>query len=259
VLLEGGNMKKEKKNNNTDEFQDFLDKILNFTFWYTVSSIVLIYLGSLSLSRVPLDAPLRSFFVGDVNTWIIFFGTILGGSLTVFGVLYTIVFNLKIKKKEELTRKKNEVTKNRPYIVCDMLKLTQSDQHTVQGTLIFKNISHNPARNLCLDENKSSVNISGIDIRTNISFMCQSIQFIGDNNAQEAFFYIDFPVAECKAPLHCHVHFEFNYLDLVGENIFSHTVLLDGSIDLIKVNKKVSRISYDSGDFAIINEFNWLA
>lgn len=248
----------EKRNERFEEYQKYLDKILRFTIFYMLGVAVFVNLLVFSLSRISPNQFPRTVIIGSSDTWIMFFGALFGGSLTVFGVLFSIIFSLKLKREEQLESDVLEITKNRPYIICDDFRFDYRDENDeINGFLFFKNLSKNSVRDLEIDHEMSFVNLEGVEYSSSNFFRVASHQFIGESDSCEVFFHVKFPLTIVGHDLHCHMHFEIKYHDLTGLNTFSHTLLLDGTLDIVEDENQNLKINYYRDSFNTINIFNW--
>lgn len=79
---------------------EILDRISNFTLLILAISPVLVYLIVLVIDIVVLRFPTLFYVEGSKNAWIGFAGSIIGGAMTMFALVFTIQHNEKQHKKE---------------------------------------------------------------------------------------------------------------------------------------------------------------
>lgn len=247
----------QDKNTKLNVYKKLFEGFIGFTLFYIAFITIFIYQTALLFSKLPNDHFLRLFFVSNTDTWILFFGSMFGGSLTLFGVLFTLIYDLKLKKEERLAQEKIEVTKNRPYIICEDIKFIDNESSEIFGVLIIKNLSNNPVRELQVNREKSFVDISSVNDRSLINYQINNHQFIGEKDKCEVLFNIAFPISTPQDDVSCHIHIEFEYYDLSGNYCFSHVVILDGNVDIALDQNNNLRFYYYNHNFDIFNNFSW--
>lgn len=246
-----------KKNNieNHDEFQELLDRIIKFTFVYSTVFSVLIYLFALSISRLDSEHFFNSFLVGEIDTWILFAGAILGGSLTVFGVVFSIIFNMKIRKRDEAEIRRSDVTKNRPYIICESFTTVFSLSNVLVAEVVLRNLTDIHIRELSISD-QSSIQIRELDYKQDGTIKCNETQFIAGSSMITLQITIEFPDFEKAGNYLFQTQLVFNYKNLTGNHSFTHIVKTVGDISL-SIDSKNEINLLQNKSVGVDNIFYW--
>jgi hypothetical protein len=145
VLLEGGNMKKDKKKYNTimEDKGKILFLIAVLVVLFTLVSYLIIYLFRYLLS---INPNLQTLVIGNQDTWLSFFGSLFGGSLT----LVALVLTFKYTDEQRREEKALAVMPICVGAIKDEIKV--SDQLKNICIIEISNISDNLAKNIKIEK-----------------------------------------------------------------------------------------------------------
>lgn len=134
---------------------DYLDRVFKFTIIVVVNSPLLVYSIVLFIRTIP-DLFIK---VSDSNTWIGFAGSIIGGSLTLFAVIFAFILDKdnrdleldrtqtpKIKINPLFSKSKNDESMN--FIIEDI----ENNEIIFNMFLEVINISNYPAQNISINK-----------------------------------------------------------------------------------------------------------
>lgn len=120
---------------------DFLDKIIKFTIFILLNSPLFIY----SLVLFFITYPNILIKVGDSSAWISFAGSIIGGSLVMFALIFTIQNEERIRENNRLIEIKRTKLNLMPIIDYDF-QITQPKQNSkecfIYGCIDNKSDAH---------------------------------------------------------------------------------------------------------------------
>lgn len=103
-----------------DHEESFFDRILKFTIFVLINSPLIIYTIVLFFRTFP-NTLIK---IGNASTWIGFAGSIIGGSMTMFAIIFSIQYQNKI-----------EANKTIPFITVDQIGIGKDDEGTFSITL----------------------------------------------------------------------------------------------------------------------------
>lgn len=239
-----------------NENQAFVYNIIKFTFTSCILFTLLIITIILLLNTLPKEHILRNLNIGSRNTWITYLGTIFGGSLTLFGVAYSIHHNLKQRELDQEEAKKIELTKNRPYIVAESIKQYLALSNLLITDIMFRNLTATPIRELSVQSLNCKVSISALDYEFSNTIYSDSLQFIPEKASEPLRIKIELPSISKEGDFSLMLTVQLQFYNLTGEHKFIHVIYAYGNLRI--------RLD-DSGKFNIIgsdfteiyNEFKW--
>lgn len=95
-------------------------------------------------------------FINDANrdTWIIFFGTVIGGALTLFGVWWTITNQNKKREKDKTEHNQERLqelsTQYKPIITAEVVETSEIMGGIIKSKICIKNVGRGEANDLKL-------------------------------------------------------------------------------------------------------------
>lgn len=238
------------------DYQKFLDKILWFTLIYMLIIPIAVYLLVLGFSNLPNNQFFNTLIVSNSETWILFFGALFGGSLTVFGVLFSIVFSIKLKKDEKLEEEVLELTKNRPYIYAESISKFFALANILYADIKIRNLTATPIRELTVKSINSKVYTSEIDYEFSNSIDSDILQFIPEKDFDSLRIKAILPEISKEGDYSLKLAILLQFHNLTGELIFTHTVYAHGNVKIRMDERNAFNIT--EFDFSeLYNEFNW--
>lgn len=221
------------KKQELNENQAFVYKIIKFTITSSFLFTSLIIIILLLLNTLPKEHILRNLNIGSRNTWITYLGTIFGGSLTLFGVAYSILYNLKQREIDKIESKRIELTKNRPYIYIESFETVYCISNILVVELAIRNISNTPVREFSIDNDKSYVFIKELGYKQNGNFTLNENQLILANELAKIQLVIQIPEPHDEGEYRFETDIIFTYKDITGQYLFSHGLTTIGEVQFL--------------------------
>lgn len=167
-----------------------VEKLIHFSSFVVLSSPAIIYTIILTASFLP------NFFqkVGSIDAWIMFAGSLLGGSMTMFALFFTISYESDTRRIQSEQLEISRQLSWLPFIegtinyVCDSPNKVNNDQ-----PLLIRNLSNNPLRSLRLVDYQLKIKYprGTISDSIKISFEEKGILYQGQEYAPKIFFDFD--------------------------------------------------------------------
>lgn len=96
------------------EIKNEIDRSFNLTLFILLLSPILVYLIILAIYSVVVTNSLFGFIQGSRDAWIGFAGSLIGGSMTMFAVIFTMQHDRKLRKQDY-------IHKVRPFLVFELV------------------------------------------------------------------------------------------------------------------------------------------
>ncbi len=208
--------------------KDFIDKVLNFTLFVLLASPFLVYIVIL-LMKIFRETITP---VGNESSWIGFFGALIGGSMVMFGVIFTM-------QHENSINEENNKNSGIPILKLGIETLDTDDDFEEHGTAYIKdkwaltvtNIYKNPARNIetktvqiefsnekksDLWKNQTQININDLETQ-NILAEGEPIYFA---------FYINSELIPDSIFKYMRLNIILEYFDISGKNKYEQNLTI---------------------------------
>lgn len=204
--------------------------ILLTSIFIFLSPIIVYYIIFLISHLFPIEL-LNRIRIGNAETWIGFAGSIIGGSMTMFAVVFTLFYE-SISKKKERALDSLPIIEIKPIFAEDSLnsKIVHGNQE-LWIELVIINTSSNPARNLEIKLSKylpTGIKTSdGLDLSDDVMMMNYNINTLASNSQKSVYLKI----ASSKI--------DDNYMDIFDESKIYVTFYLE--TELTDINEYVTR------------------
>lgn len=246
-----------------EQEDSFYDRIVKFTVFVLINSPLIVYTIVLFFNTFP-NTLIK---IGSASTWIGFAGSIIGGSMTMFAIIFSMQY-----------QNKTEANKSVPFITVDQIGIGNDDEGTFSVTLDednndiligpiialfkFKNISNFIARNIKLTKIVTYNYESYRNTNEKITELNQEYSSKNDLNLE--FFYPDSEhdfsfLLVHKNPNDSYkfvLEFQIQFFDIFDENkyVISSKFLITRTDNQRILNKDYSRESIKNeirkGDFS---------
>lgn len=244
----GGSMRSKNKQTSISDasplnkdFNDDLDRILKVTAAVFLVSPLITYLLVTLIYQLVVQTSGYNFVQGDRNTWIGFAGSIIGGSMTMLALLFTIRHE---QKKQKIQRFEDDLRlkEDKASLYLPIFEVNRITYFNGKFRLELESITDKPIRDFKLvsqsfGDNSLAKNLLTLDI----------VPLLANTGTSYVSCEIDFnDISRKHDPLHVISILEFSYSDVLMLKCYSHRIEFGMSI----------RKSTTPGEFTFDNIYN---
>lgn len=146
---------KEEVKKDPNSITKYLDDIFDFSVWFLFLTPILVYFLLFAITQVVNKYGLFGIVVASQEGWLSFSGSLLGGVMTIFAVIFTIRFELSVIEKERAANDEKELFTQKmsvmPLLKCEIMD-KESSYTSMYDRFHFRirNISNNHAKDIKL-------------------------------------------------------------------------------------------------------------